>query len=61
MAMRKYGAPATSHVRLVTAEDVEVLQKASEELSKTEQDLIKEGSEAPTNEQVIEEDGSSNS
>lgn len=59
MAIRKYGAPATSHVRLITAEDVETLQKASEELSKTEQDLLKESSETPANERIIEEaDGS---
>lgn len=57
--MKKYGAPATSHVRLITAEDVETLQEASKELSKTEQDLTKEGNETTANEQVIEEaDGS---
>ena len=34
MAMRKYGAPATSHVRHITAEDAELLNA---ELSKTEE------------------------
>lgn len=27
MAMRKFGAPATSHVKHITAEDVEVINK----------------------------------
>lgn len=40
--MRKYGAPATSHVRLITAEDVDALKTVSDELRKTEKSLINE-------------------
>jgi F0F1-type ATP synthase membrane subunit b/b' len=41
MAMNKYGAPATSHVRMITAEDVEVMTAASEALSKVPEEDIK--------------------
>lgn len=43
MAIRKFGAPATSHVKGIIAEDVqEVLIKASEKLSQTEKDKLNE-------------------